>query len=121
MASSRAAVMTPTSMSRSLSHRELAVMKWLALGKTVAVTAEILGISAKTVESHRSSIYAKLDITSRAQLAEMAIGIGIIPMPGASAVDTEEELRGRLGVGFAELQEQTPPPFPVTPTQQTTT
>jgi DNA-binding CsgD family transcriptional regulator len=83
-------------MNGKITCREAEVMKWLAKGKTVSITAQILGISAKTAESHRSHLYAKLDITSKAQLVEMAIRMGIIPMPEASIVDNEDALRSRF-------------------------
>ena len=41
-------------------------------------TADILGISIKTVEKHRQNLMVKLDIHDTASLTRYAIGAGII-------------------------------------------
>jgi len=55
--------------SDALSPRELEVAELVAAGATNAAVAEKLSITVKGVEKHLSSIYAKLAIASRAQLA----------------------------------------------------
>lgn len=45
-----------------LSERELQVFRELGLGRSSQETAAILGISVKTVESHRENIKAKLEL-----------------------------------------------------------
>jgi DNA-binding CsgD family transcriptional regulator len=52
-----------------LSRRELEVALQVFAGRTNREIAAALGISAKTVESHLSSAFAKLGVRSRAQLA----------------------------------------------------
>lgn len=94
-------------MNAKITRREAEVIKWLAKGKTADATAQILGISAKTVESHRSNIYAKLDVSSKAQLVEMAIGLGIIPLLGRSTADHNGKPRNRFNEGLEGLRSTT--------------
>ena len=61
-----------------LSDRERQVLQLVAEGKTTKELASILGISAKTAESHRSNIMDKLDIHDVAGLVRYAIRTGII-------------------------------------------
>jgi two-component system, NarL family, response regulator NreC len=63
---------------RFLSDRERQVLQLVAEGKTTKELAIILGISAKTAESHRSNIMDKLDIHDVAGLVRYAIRTGII-------------------------------------------
>jgi DNA-binding NarL/FixJ family response regulator len=58
---------------RILSPREREVIRFLALGKTNKAISSILGISVKTVDSHRSKIKLKLNIDSLAGLVRFAI------------------------------------------------
>ena len=55
-----------------LSNRELEVFKMLGQGMTVQQIARKLGISPKTVESHRKNIKEKLDLQNSAQLSRCA-------------------------------------------------
>lgn len=50
-----------------LSERERQIMQWVALGKTNPEIGCILSISEFTVKNHMKSIFAKLDVTNRAQ------------------------------------------------------
>jgi DNA-binding CsgD family transcriptional regulator len=52
-----------------LSRRELDVLDQIAKGRSNRAIADVLGISERTVESHLRSIYAKLGVTSRLELA----------------------------------------------------
>ena len=52
---------------RALSERERQIMHWIALGKTNPEIGCILRISEFTVKNHIKSIFAKLDVTNRAQ------------------------------------------------------
>ena len=61
-----------------LSAREMEVLQLIAEGKANKETAAELGISIKTVEKHRESLMAKLDIHDTAGLTRYAIGAGII-------------------------------------------
>ena len=53
----------------ALSGRELDVLEQIVRGKSNRAIANILGISERTVESHLRSIYAKVGVTSRLELA----------------------------------------------------
>lgn len=51
----------------NLSERERQIMVWVAMGKTNPEIGCILCISEFTVKNHMKSIFAKLDVTNRAQ------------------------------------------------------
>lgn len=61
-----------------LTPREREVCEALAYGHTNPEIAERLGISIRTVETHRMHIMAKLKIGSRAELVRFAIDHGIL-------------------------------------------
>ena len=56
----------------ALSSREIEVMSLLARGYTNKEISERIFVSVKTVESHRRNIYAKLGISTRAELFHIA-------------------------------------------------
>lgn len=62
-----------------LSSRELEVLQLLAEGHSTKETAAQLGVSPKTIESHRLKLFKKLEVTNVVQLARLAIREGIIP------------------------------------------
>lgn len=66
------------SLSRTLTVRERQVLQLVAEGKTTKVTAQLLGISIKTADSHRTRIMAKLGIHDTAGLVRYAIRQGLI-------------------------------------------
>ncbi len=57
----------------SLTARERAVLQAMVDGLTTKGTARQLGISSKTVEAHRSRIFARLRVTSQAQAITRAL------------------------------------------------
>lgn len=61
-----------------LTSREREVLRLVAEGKTTKNIAELLGISAKTAESHRTRIMTKLNIHDTAGLVRYAIREGLI-------------------------------------------
>ncbi|QIA65852.1 response regulator [Vibrio astriarenae] len=61
-----------------LSRREESVLKLVAEGHSSKKVAALLGISYRTVETHRQNIKHKLDLHSTAELAKYAIDKGII-------------------------------------------
>jgi DNA-binding NarL/FixJ family response regulator len=63
-----------------LTEREVDVLRLLAQGKANKEIAYILGIGAKTVKSHVSSILAKLGVASRTQAALYAASIGLVDL-----------------------------------------
>jgi two-component system response regulator NreC len=61
-----------------LTNRERQVVQLIAEGKTSKEIAVILGMTARTAESHRSSLMEKLDIHSTAELVRYAIRRGLV-------------------------------------------
>jgi LuxR family transcriptional regulator, quorum-sensing system regulator CciR len=61
-----------------LSRREQEVLIWVARGKSNPSIAEILGISAHTVDAHLRRIYLKLGVFDRITAAVRGIGVGLI-------------------------------------------
>ncbi|MDO4503461.1 MAG: response regulator transcription factor [Coriobacteriia bacterium] len=57
----------------SLTPRELEILQLLAKGFTNREISERVYLSVKTVEAHRSKIYAKLHLKSRAELVDFAM------------------------------------------------
>jgi DNA-binding NarL/FixJ family response regulator len=62
-----------------LTSRERDVLLGIARGRTNKEIAAELGISHRTVESHRESLMRKLQIRTVAELTRFAIGAGIVP------------------------------------------
>ena len=75
---SEPAVSSATS-SASLTPRELEIVQLLAEGKANKQVAAELGISVRTVETHRQHIMQKLRIRSVVELLFYAIQHGIVP------------------------------------------
>jgi len=61
-----------------LTPREREVLQLIAEGKSTKQVAEVLGITVKTAESHRSRIMTKLEIHEKAGLVRYAIKRGLI-------------------------------------------
>ncbi len=57
----------------ALSNRELEVFELIGRGTPLSLIAQQLGISVKTVESHRENIKRKLDIASATELNRFAV------------------------------------------------
>ena len=64
----------------ALSGRELEIADRVALGATNRQIADELFLSPKTVEGHLTSVFAKLGVSSRAEVAE-AVGRSRAPQP----------------------------------------
>ncbi|MDL1911552.1 response regulator transcription factor [Chloroflexi bacterium CFX6] len=64
----------------ALSSREREVLQLIAEGKTSREIAEILHLSVKTVQSHRTSLMQKLDLHDRGDLIKYAIQRKIIEL-----------------------------------------
>jgi two-component system response regulator NreC len=62
-----------------LTSREREVVQRIAEGQTTKEMATTLGLSVKTVESHRINLMRKLDIHETAGLVRYAIRRGVIP------------------------------------------
>lgn len=61
-----------------LSERELEVLKLIALGHANKEIAEMLYLSVKTVETYKTRIMEKLNLTSRAALVRFALKHGLL-------------------------------------------
>ena len=64
----------------ALSSREREVLQLIAEGKTSREIAEILNLSVKTVQSHRTNLMQKLDLHDRGELIKYAIQKKIIEL-----------------------------------------
>jgi len=63
---------------RALTHRETEIVQLLAMGKSNKEAAVALGISVKTIETHRAAIMRKLRLRSTADLVRYAVREHII-------------------------------------------
>ena len=63
---------------RPLSPREAAVLRLLAQGHTYQEAADHLGVSVKTIETHRKRLSDKLGLKSRAELFRFAVQGGLL-------------------------------------------
>jgi DNA-binding NarL/FixJ family response regulator len=66
----------------AVTDRELAVLQAIARGHTNASAAESLGISPKTVDSHRTSLMRKFAVNSTASLLLAAVRAGLLDPTG---------------------------------------
>jgi DNA-binding NarL/FixJ family response regulator len=66
-----------TVITEKLSPREREVLQLIAEGYSTKEAASSLGVSAKTIESHRKNLMEKLDCHSIAELTKIAIREGI--------------------------------------------
>ncbi|MDR9826063.1 response regulator transcription factor [Vibrio sp. FNV 38] len=71
-------VIPAASKPNPLSRREEAVLKLVAEGHSSKKIAALLGISYRTVETHRQNMKHKLDLHSTAELAKYAFEKGIV-------------------------------------------
>ena len=63
-----------------LSPREIEVIRYTAKGLTDKEIARLMGIAPKTVDSHATSIRAKLDLHDRVQMTLFALREGLIEL-----------------------------------------
>jgi two-component system response regulator NreC len=77
----RSADLRLVSRSSTLTPREREVVKMIAEGNSAKKIAELLGLSVKTVETHKFNLMRKLDIHNKAQLVTYAIQKKIVKMP----------------------------------------
>lgn len=63
-----------------LSRREREILTWCAKSKSNSIIAELLGISAKTVDFHLANIFKKLGVNSRILAVLKAIQMDIISL-----------------------------------------
>jgi DNA-binding NarL/FixJ family response regulator len=75
----------PASPWEKLTVRERGILKLIAEGRTNRRAAEILNVSPKTVEKHRSSLMRKLGLGTVGELTLVALERGLIERPGTVA------------------------------------
>jgi DNA-binding NarL/FixJ family response regulator len=62
-----------------LTEREREIVQLVAEGRTTKEIADALGVSAKTVDTHRQNIMDKLDLHSVAEITKYAVREGLTP------------------------------------------
>lgn len=75
-------LMAESAESVTLTERELAVLQALARGHTNASAANVLGISPKTVDSHRTNLMRKFAVNSTTSLLLAAVRAGLLDPTG---------------------------------------
>lgn len=78
-----------------LTGREREVLRLVGDGATNRLVARRLGISEKTVKNHLSSVFAKLDVTSRSQAVLAAFRLGYLSQSIPRALADEQRSSGR--------------------------
>lgn len=63
---------------RTMSQRELEVLKWVALGKDDSVIVGLLGISEQDLNHHIHDISKELNADSRVEAGLQAIKMGLV-------------------------------------------
>lgn len=58
---------------KSLSARERQIIRHVALGRSNKQTADVMGVSTRTIETHRAAVMRKLAISSTAELVRYAV------------------------------------------------
>jgi DNA-binding NarL/FixJ family response regulator len=64
----------------ALPPQQLAALRALANGETLARTSRRLGISQNTIKSHRVAMYRRLGVTSSHRAVAVGIGLGLITL-----------------------------------------
>jgi DNA-binding NarL/FixJ family response regulator len=77
-----------------LTAREMDILRELAAGRGTGETAEVLGISPLTVQSHVKHILAKLGVHSKVEAVTLAWREGLAPIPPGPVGAARAELRG---------------------------
>jgi DNA-binding NarL/FixJ family response regulator len=67
----------PHALNSPLTNRERTIVQLVATGQTNKKIARSLGISIKTVETHRAAVMRKLTLSSSAQLVRYAVRNGL--------------------------------------------
>lgn len=70
---------------RALTARELEVLEWVAAGQSRVGIAEALGISVKTVDTHKRNLVVKLGATNQAHAVSIAVKRGLLRRPDSAS------------------------------------
>lgn len=76
------ASLKPGTKVRLPSKREQEIAQLIVEGFRNQEIAEVLGLSRKTVEAHRSNLYRKLCVDNTAQLIQVVVASGLVKMKG---------------------------------------
>ncbi len=68
----------PSTRLSTLTHRELEVLRHVAQGLTKKEIAQVMRLSAKTIDNHSIRLMSKLNIHNRVELARFAIREGLV-------------------------------------------
>lgn len=63
----------------TLSRRQIEVLRLVASGNTTRVIAETMGLSVKTIESHRTALMKRLGVHDVTALVRFAVRVGFAP------------------------------------------
>jgi DNA-binding NarL/FixJ family response regulator len=77
-----------------LSKREEDVLRHIADGLTTKEIARVLGVSPKTVDTHRQHLMGKLDIHSIAELTKYALRLGLTSLEQGRKPEAGDEEQG---------------------------
>jgi DNA-binding NarL/FixJ family response regulator len=80
LGSARRDQLQPADPTAALTPRQREILQLVAVGKTAREIGALLGISARTVESHKYEIMQAVGATSSADLIHFAIRNGIVPL-----------------------------------------
>ena len=72
----------PIDQIRSLSPKELEVLKFIAQGYSITEIAKQQGVVDKTISSHRAQLRKKLNVTTDVELCLLAIKSGLVGIQG---------------------------------------
>lgn len=61
-----------------MTARELEILKWMALGKSESVIADLFGVSEKDINNHIRDILEKLNASDRVRASIRAIKLGLV-------------------------------------------
>jgi two-component system, NarL family, response regulator NreC len=98
-----------------LSIRERQVLQLIAEGKSMKEAGGVLGVSAKTVDTHRRRIMQKLNIFHTAGLVRYAINHGLVPEQQNAAEDTIKGTEQATGPSKGSSGGIAPVPDPAAP------
>lgn len=84
-----------TGSGADLTTRELDVLQALAEGLASKGAARRLGISLKTVESHKANLFKKLGVRTQAQAVAVAIQAGLVEDTGGAGSPAQASMRSQ--------------------------
>lgn len=103
----RVAIQTEISKRSTLTPREMDVLRLVGEGQSSKTISENLAISKKTVEFHRSRLFAKLGVHTAVELVSYAFSLGLLGERVASQNHQSDRFdavgdRGKIGLSVIE-------------------